>query len=274
MKPALLCLPFILLGCCLSPATLAEGTPSSLVAEPVRLVADDWCPQHCEGDPQYPGYVVEIVGQALALRRVPYSIVYQPWLRAMKSVESGAYDGLLTPTEQAYAQYLYPQQAVGYQDYCFYVRADDPWQFQAYPDLLGKRLAYLQDSGFGALGDYIAEHRERIVVQEFAGGQGYTRKLFDFLRRGRTDLIIMTSDVYQYAVKRGEISEDFRSAGCLGHEKMVVGLSAAHPERSRLIAEQLDAGIAELRRTGQLERILGRYGMPLWRDEPAAALQP
>lgn len=243
---------------------------------PVRLVADDWCPQHCEQVEGYRGYIVDIVSRALELEHVPFTIAYQPWLRAMKSVQDGDYDGLLTPTVDGYPElnFIFHEQAVGYQDYCFFVTKGSSWQFTDFADLHGMRLSYLKDSGFGPLNDYLARHPKDIQVYEFSGGKGFTSNIFEFLSRDRADVIIMTSDVYEFALKRGDIRDRFRSAGCLGHEKLAVGLSPVNPQRAKAIAAALDEGIRQLTASGEMASILARYGMQLWPEagQPAEAL--
>lgn len=230
---------------------------------PVRLVADDWCPQHCESGSDK-GYIVDIVGQALAAEGVPHTIVYRPWMRALRLTERGEFDGLLTPTVKGYPQFLYHQQAVGYQQYCFYVNADTAWTYTAPHDLHGKRIAYLKESGFGELDHYIAAHRNRIVTDEFVGSQDMKGRMFRFLAARRADAVIMTSDVYEAGVRDGLDGASFRQAGCLGQEKLAVGLSKAHPARARWIAGKLDSGINKLRQSGQLKAILARYGIAQW----------
>lgn len=269
----------VLTGCLLlSGVCSAQATPlaeSPFSAKPVRLVADDWCPQHCEQVEGYRGYIVDIVSRALELENVPFTIVYQPWLRAMKSVQRGVYDGLLTPTVEGYPhmQFVFHQRALGYQDYCFYTPKDQTWQFTEYADLHGKRLSYLKDSGFGPLSEYLIAHQADVQVYEFAGGKGFTSNIFEFLSRGRADVIIMTSDVYQFALKQGDIRDDFRSAGCLGHEKLAVGFSGAHPQRSAAIAAALDEGIRKLTVSGEMESILARYGMRPWPEVVSQSLE-
>lgn len=258
---------FLLLS--LSGCAWASEQPLALLQNRViLLVADDWCPQHCEHQSEYRGYIVELVAAALSAEQAPYRIDYLPWLRALKAVERGEFDGLLTPTVNGYPQFLFHHEAVGYQDYCFYTRQDSTWQYRQFSDLLGKKLAFLQDSGFGELEGYLAQHREQIETQQFSGGQGFTRKLFDFLERGRADSIIMTSDVYQFSLKTGAIADRFRPAGCLGHEKLAVGLSPADPQRAQAIARLLDSGIRKLRERGELQSILARYGLEPWDASP------
>ena len=261
-------LGWLCLGAALAwPAMAKEPVPPELAKRPVALVADDWCPQHCESDPNRKGYIVDIVSGALDEEGIPYTIVYRPWTRALRLTELGTYDGLLTPTVAGYSQFQFHREAVGYQQYCFYVNADSSWTYSAPKDLLGKRVAYLKESGFGHLESYMAANKGAIKVEEFASSDDFIRRIFKFLAAGRADTVIMTTDVYDMAVRSGDTARTFRSAGCLASEKLAVGLTKAHPERSRLIGERLDSGIRKLRQSGRLKSILDEYGIAMW---PAA----
>lgn len=264
MQNGLLCVT-LLAGATLAGHALADKpVPTEFVNKPIALVADDWCPQHCERDKNHKGYIVDIVGQALAEEGLPYTIVYRPWIRALRLTEQGTFDGLLTPTADGYAQFQFHREAVGYQRYCFYVNADSRWTYSAPKDLLGKRVGYLKESGFGKLESYMAAHKDAIQVEEFASSQDFIPRIFKFLAVGRADTIIMTTDVHQVAVRAGDAAPTFKRAGCLANEKLVVGLSRANPERSRLIGEKLDRGIRKLRQSGRLKSILDEYGIAMW----------
>ncbi|MBC7916249.1 MAG: transporter substrate-binding domain-containing protein [Rhodoferax sp.] len=232
--------------------------------KPVRLIADDWCPQHCESGHAEKGYVVDIVSQALALEGVPFTLQYMPWARAMNKVTRGEADGLLTPTVRGFPQFLYHEKAVGFQQYCFYVDAGSDWKYGQFIDLNGKRLAYLKDSGFGPLDDYLKVNKASISTTEMTGDKDFAKRLFAFLGLKRADAVIVTSDVFAYGQAKGDIGKNFKSAGCLAQEKMAVGLSPAQPERSRAIGSALDQGIGKLRNSGALRKILARYGMTDW----------
>jgi polar amino acid transport system substrate-binding protein len=230
----------------------------------IKLAADDWCPQHCQGDAEFKGYIVEIVEEAFRTQQVSVEITYLPWLRAIAEVRRGAFDGLLTPTPSGYPEFRYPEEPVGHQEYCFYTRKDSSFRHTQHGDLLGQRLAYLKESGLGSLEAYVAEHRAALKVVELSGGRDFAGQIFEFLRLGRTDVIIMTSDVYHYALRRKRIADVFREAGCLGREKLAVGLGGSDPERARRIAESFDAGLRALRKTKRLDAILAKYGMTSW----------
>jgi polar amino acid transport system substrate-binding protein len=259
MKPTLFAGLMLLLAAVPAASKAAAG-----LSTPVSLVADNWCPQHCEANGKRKGYVVEIVEQALAAEGVAVNIVYRPWTRALRQTELGTFDGLLTPTVGAYPQFIYHQEPVGFQQYCFYVNAGSSWRYRQPSDLHGKRVAYLKESGFGELEKYLAEHRDLIGADAFTGSTDVVARIFQFLAAGRADTIIMTSDVYDWSVRSGDTPRGVASAGCLANEKMAVGLSRARPERARLIAARLDSGIRKLRQSGRLKLILDDYGIALW----------
>ncbi len=249
----------------------AAAEPSlwpALQTKPVSLVANDWCPQHCENSKPHKGYVVDIVSQALALEGVPFNLRYVPWSRAMLMVERGEADGVLTPTVPSFPKFYYHEQAVGYQQYCFYVNAASPWKYQQYSDLKGKRIALLADSGLGALDDYLKANKSSISVHEMVGEHDYAVRLFTFLALKRTDTVVITTDVFDYNQSRGTLAKGFKSAGCLASEKMALGLSRTDLQRSRLIGQAIDSGIVKLRKSGELAQLLAAYGMVDWAPNP------
>ena len=207
-------------------ATVTEPSLWPLLKKkPVSLVANDWCPQHCEDNKLHKGYVVDIVSRALALEGISFNLRFVPWSRAMLMVERGEADGLLTPTVPGFHQFFYPDQAVGYQQYCFYVNAASTWTYRQYSDLQGKRIALLADSGLGALDDYLKANKSSITVHEMVGEHDYAVRLFTFLALKRADAVVITSDVFDFHQSHGTLAKGFKSAGCLASEKMAVGLS-------------------------------------------------
>jgi polar amino acid transport system substrate-binding protein len=238
--------------------------------KPVALVVDDWCPQHCQNSTTEKGYVVDIVTQALAIEGVPYSLQYVPWTRAMRMVEYGEADGLLTPTVPGFPQFLYHQQAVGYQQNCFYVDRESDWTFVNNTDLKGRNIAMLADSGLGATDEYLKANKDTIKVTELRGESDFAARLIQFLTSKRADTVILTSDVFQYIQAKGITGNRVKPAGCLDREKMAVGLSKVDATRSEWIGKALDRGIAQLRKSGQLAEILASYGMQDWDRPPRA----
>jgi polar amino acid transport system substrate-binding protein len=256
---------FLLVHVAFSTQTYANASAAEVFnLKPVALVADDWCPQHCESASPHKGYVIDIVEQALKVEGIRFTIDYVPWLRAIHNTESGEFDGLLTPTVGAFKQFSYNQEALGYQQYCFYVNNNSSWRYTQLSDLLGKRIAHLKESGFGELDTYFEQNKNNINVNELYGAKDFTRNIFVFLAADRADAIIMTSDVHDYGLRNGDIGNNFRQAGCLSNERLAMGLSAVNPERSRLLGQALDSGIQKLRASGQLEMILAEYGIALW----------
>lgn len=242
--------------------------------KPVALVADDWCPQHCQNGTTKKGYVVDIVTQALELEGIPFTVQYVPWTRAMRMVERAEADGLLTPTVPGFPQFRYHRQAVGYQQYCFYVDKGTDWKFASYSDLLGKGVGMLADSGLGPLEGYLHANRNSITVHELRADSDFTARLFKFLDSKRVDTVVLTSDVFEYNQAERVVGEGYKAAGCLDREKMAVGLSSRDTARSDLIGKALDSGISKLRKSGKLASILRRYGMKDWDQSVKVQKEP
>ncbi|MCV2361258.1 transporter substrate-binding domain-containing protein [Paucibacter sp. TC2R-5] len=244
----------------------AQPSWPELQRKPVALVANDWCPQHCESGAPDKGYVVDIVTQALQSQGVPYTLHYFPWSRAMRMVDRGEVDGLLTPTVPGFPKYIFHAQAVGYQQYCFYADKSSQWRYRQPADLQNQHIAMLADSGLGEVDDYLKAHHSTITVTRFKGEQHFAKRLFIFLGLKRADTVVLSTDVFEYGQSKGDIGRNFQAVGCLEKEKMVVGLSKKDERRSQMIGEALDQGIIQLRKSGQLAKTLARYGMRDWKQ--------
>jgi len=239
-----------------TPAVSNEGSKIYTFA------VDDWCPQHCQDSDENEGYIIDIVRNIFALRNLPIKILYVPWQRAVRGTVRGQFDGLLTPTKTSNPELLFHQQAVGHQEYCIYAKRDSDWTYTGFSSFKSKSVAYLKGSGLGELDLYIEANKSEINTIQFAGNKNYVSDLFNFLDAGRADTVIMTSDVYHFAVKQKVISDRFKTMGCLGKELLYVGLSPENKERSEEIMLIIDDGIAKLRRSGKLKTIFETYGIP------------
>lgn len=253
--------PLLVMLLCLSGSYIhADDQIKNLHEQPVRLVADEWCPQHCQNNPKHKGYIVDIVERALETENVAYQLTYLPWLRAMALTQGGKYDALLTPLKNEFPEAIFNAETVGDQEYCIYTLNTDNWTYSKPSDFDGRQVAYLSSSGIGDLQHYF-DNTDKVAVQTFPGGDDYVTQLFNFLKTQRTNSVIITSDVYGFSVKEKIIDDSYRSAGCLGHNYLHVALSPADRDRSMLIADLLDAGIRKLRESGELNLILERYGL-------------
>jgi polar amino acid transport system substrate-binding protein len=239
----------------------AETAFNEIKNQGVVLVADEWCPQHCPNNPVLKGYIVDTIEAAFKIENIPVTIVYAPWLRAVRDTISGQYDGLLTPTVENFPEFYYGQESIGVQEYCMYVKENSSWKYRHFSDFKGYRVAFLADSGFGELDGYFKKNNKTIKQIEFADSDNYVKRIFKFLSMNRADIVIITSDVYRYYRLNNLIPDRYKNAGCLGAKRLAVGFSPKNRDRIKLISSILDSGVRKIRNNGTMKRIHAQYGL-------------
>jgi polar amino acid transport system substrate-binding protein len=238
-----------------------------LQAEPLLLVANDWCPYNCGAQDANKGYLVDLLGQIFA--DVGEKIEYRevPWSRAIKMVQENKANGLLAVTQQG-ARGLLLSPPVGVDSSCFYVAKNSTLQVPNMAQLRQLRLGVIQDfvsyDGGGELDKYIASKPagERVIT---ASGTQALESNFKKIIAGRVDLVIENCNVGDYSLQRFGLTEQIRNTGNLPyyHPSLHIGFYSQDP-RAPVWAELIGKAISEKRRNGELAKILHKYGLSDW----------
>ncbi len=249
------------------PATQASGAAPG--GQVLLVLSDPWCPYNCQPDSDRPGYVVEMLREIFAppTWQLKYQIV--PWDRALQQVREGqaAIAPELTREQALRLGLLIGHEAVGEPADCLYVAAGNPLRFSQASDLDGLRQVAVV-SGYEyefAFGEWISrpENKARVVLTRGANPAEVNARN---LARGRLDGVIESAAVMHMLVKQLRLQDKIREAGCQQASPVYVGFSPRLPNAAQLV-EHLDQGIAELRRSKRLARILSRYGQQDWKAD-------
>ena len=248
----------------MAPPAASAGTGQSLLA-----LSDPWCPYNCQPDSDRPGYVVEMLREVFTppTWRLSYRIV--PWDRALQEVRDGQAALALVLTREQAQQHglLIGRETVGEPIDCLYVSAGNPLRFNRAADLDALRQVAVV-SGYEyehAFGEWLARpaNRHKIV---FTRGANPAEVNARNLARGRVDGVIETAAVMQLQIQQLRLQDRIREAGCQTASPVYVGFSPRLPNAAQLV-EHFDQGIAELRRSKRLARILSRYGQQDWKAD-------
>jgi len=239
----------------------ADADPRS-----VMLVANNWCPQHCISSSKNPGYLVEIAQAALAASHVNSTIEFEPWLRAVRNVKMGIYDGLLTPTESEYINLIRHKEPLAKQRFCFYSKLNKNNHLTSLADFKGKEIAISRGSNPGnEFMKFVLNAQNQVSLQEVEIGTGdYALRTFRILFRRNFDAISITEDMGDYYLANNPaLSKKIQKGYCSPQELLHVGLSPVAPERSRWIGKQLDHGLEVIKNNGVYISIMRKYKLDL-----------
>ena len=236
------------------------GSSFSAMASGLHIAAIDWCPQICL-DSQRPGYVVELVNEVYKEQQSEVTTKHYPWSRAIKLVSNGDAQALLSPAKKEAPHLVYPEQPVGYQQMCFFVRKNNDWQYTGEASLHGQRVGIATDTSVEELNDFVKAnpeifqfqpYHERFVVQN-AG-----KLLFD-----RIDSFIFTLNTTRYTLEKANLLDKVKVAGCVAKVPIYIAFTpvATADFDPQQAAGFVDAKLISLTSDGTRTVILRRYGI-------------
>ena len=228
----------------------------------VNFVGNNWCPQHCIDNKKSPGYLVEIAQAALKVSNINSTMTFEPWLRAIKNVKDGTYDGLLTPAQSEEKELLRHKISLSSQKFCFYSKKSDNVKLDKLHNFKDKFIAFTRGNNLGAkFMEYIKQKKNNVeFVEIVSNNKEFAPRIFKFLIQRNIDAIAITEDFGDYYLGQNKhLKELVEKKYCLQEELLHVGLSPSDITRSTKIAKYLDIGLKEIRENGTYDKILNKY---------------
>jgi polar amino acid transport system substrate-binding protein len=238
---------------------------SALFADQITIAADPWMPYTGAGKPAE-GYLIDIARKVF--RRHGHTVVYKvvPWSAALRNTRSGVFQGAAGAYKTDAPDFVFPENELGVSIHKCYVRKGDPWRFKGLSSLGGRRLGAISDYSYGdSLDGYIRDNRTNPKRIFLSNGDNALPLLIKMLLDKRIDEIIENSMVMDHGISEFKAWDKLQDAGTDGIAYNVyIGFSPKNP-RSKRYAKLLSDGIADLRKTGELNDILRKYGLVDWR---------
>ncbi len=257
LKIAVVCLSFHFL--------FSVSFPSFILADTIIIAADSWCPINCEPGSKKPGFMIEIAQSVFA--DAGHEIIYEkiPWARTLLMVRNGVINGAVGPYINDAPDFIFPDEELAMVGLNMFVTKDNNWTYKGVSSLnditLGvvKGYSYLEE-----LDDYIKKNRNRKIF--FAHGNDPLKKNIQLLLKGRIDAVIATDIVFWHVATQIGVQNKLKSAGIAGKpNKSYIAFSPTLP-KSKQYATTLSNGITKLRKTGEMARILKKYGLTDWKN--------
>lgn len=259
MKNRLLVAAFLILQ------TLACA-PSS-ATEAISLAGDVWCPYNCaEG-----GYMVEIAREIFKRNNIDIDYRVMPWKDAVDKTRAGDNDAVVGATHDDAPDFIYPDSLQGMSDMRFWVPEDSQWSYNDVTSLDSVRLAIVQDYAYSKeLNAYIKAHASDPKLIYQASGSTVLQDNLEKLKSKEVDVLAEDYNVINYFITAQSAEYPIKSAGTpVKHEEIIsanslyIAFSPKNP-KAKQYAAMLDAGMKELRDSGELGKILEIYRVNDW----------
>ncbi len=224
----------------------------------IKIASIDWCPQLCLDEP-HPGYINEIVSKIYPSSHYLVTVDYFPWSRAIKAVREGAYDALLSPAKKEAPDLIYPQNAVGMQQMCFFVLKSSNWNFRDVNSLKNLNIGIARDTSIEELNSFMSNNRERFQFQTYL--DRFVEQSAKKLMKGRFDAFVFTKQTTNYELHQLDLQSEIREAGCVSKANIYMAFTPDLKKRKRIMSlvDEFDAQMKKLLSNGVIEEILKKY---------------
>jgi polar amino acid transport system substrate-binding protein len=229
----------------------------------VTIRADSWYPMNGDVGAADPGYMIELAQKAFASGGMTVDYKTLPWTRALDTVKKGEFDCVVGATTADAEGFILPKESWGNFSASAFVKKGDAWRYAGTDSLAKRKTAIIQDYSYGEEMDkYIVANPS---VFDKNGGDDALTKNIRKLGAGRVNTLIETASVMNATLKKLNMEGQFEDAGEINTpESMYIACSPANKARSEKLTALVDEQTKALRSSGELAKILAKYGLKDW----------
>lgn len=206
--------------------------------------------------------MVEIAQKVFETKALGFKVVYRilPWTRSLEYARLGKVDGVIGAVLEEGEGFALSEEPLGYVNALVYTLADEPWVFTTFDELIkNMRIGIVKDYPFGKEFDEYAQQYPKRVHE--VGGDDPLPELIKLLFHSRIDAVLEDENVFNfYLASTKHKKSQVKMSGEVGKSEPLY-IAFNNPQYAKILNE----GIAKLRESGELEKILQRYNLTDWK---------
>lgn len=231
-------------------------------ADTVSIRADHWYPMNGTPGDAKPGFMIEIAQQSLAKAGHTVDYALMPWERALNSAESGEIDCVVGAYKSDAPNLLFPEHSQGVDTTGTFVKAGSSWRYADLETLKVVRVGAITGYSYGdELDAFIEQNPQKI--QLLSGDTALEQNIRKLLS-GRIDVILESPAVFNAKIKDLDLQGQTEFAGAIGAPENLYVACTPRKESSKAYIKLISDGTQELRQSGELKKILDKYGLSDW----------
>lgn len=237
-------------------------------SDTITLVADEWCPHNCAPGSKSPGYMIEIAQKVFNKtgHKVKY-ITGPSWKVAIEKSRNNEYNAIVGAAKDDAPDFIYPKNEIGIAQMAFLIHSTSLWQYKGLDSLSQVRLGAIMDYSYNEKIDaYIEQYKDNPAKVQLVSGNLALFYNIQKLSQGLISTLIDDAAVIKYYFKRKELTNPFKFVDANAASKSYIAFSPNHP-KSQEYAAILSNGIDQLRKSGELNTIMQKYGLSDWKQE-------
>jgi polar amino acid transport system substrate-binding protein len=188
------------------------------------------------------------------------------WARAVRETRKNKVTALIGCSHADGPDFVYPAKPIGIMKNHYYVRQDSAWVYRDINSLEGKRIGIINGYSYGDSVDRLikAKHKAFVVIS----GERPLDQMVKMMEAKRLDAFVENPVVLRYSLAQMKKPLDAYKAVSMNladDPYLYVSFAPTNP-KSSTYAQMIAKGISELRQTGELKKILDKYGISDWEE--------
>lgn len=254
---------------------------------------DEWCPYNCEAGSGTEGYVVDILRAAFEKNGYKFKYITPSWSKSIDMVIKGKADvtfgvgyygsideGLVTDAPEDISgkdsvafvkkKNLSILMGVGRQEYYGVKGKKADWdkKLPLAENLKNYKVGLQQDYDYGEeVSEFVKKYPKSVLE---VGGTDPLGRLMKISLKGRVNLIPEDKNVFDYKAKELKLASKFSSVAFpedeyFGDSHLLAFFSPKDQKRSQKLVNLVKSEIKKMRKSGELKKILSKYGLKDWK---------
>lgn len=241
------------------------GTASSVQSDTITLGADEWCPYNCDPGSDLPGFMVEIAATIFKAKGHTVDYRVMPWTRAIQDARTGKYNGIIGAGKEDAPDFVFPAEEAALMKNALFGKSGMTWRYTGIDSLNEKTLGVVKGYTYTEeIDSYIKANEKKSQRIQVASGETALDSNVKKLISGRIDVIIEDANVMGHYLKKNALENEVQEVGEMPTDKLFIAFSPSNP-LSQNYAGMISEGLVQLRNSGELKRILEKYGLKDWK---------
>ncbi|SMF08932.1 substrate-binding periplasmic protein [Pseudobacteriovorax antillogorgiicola] len=233
-------------------------------SQTLEVRADPWCPYTCDDESEKKGYMIELLKTIFEPQGLKVSYSNLSWKRALDSTRKGRYNAVVGAFRSDAPDFVFPESHAGISRNFFYALPKSTWQYTGPKSLQGQTVGIIRGYTYGDDIDELLKDPEKKRFAQLFYGNNALDDMIESVRDRRIMAFIDDTNVVAYSLAQKFPKLKLRKVGQLEEEKVFVAFSPAIKESKRY-AQMFDEGMKNIRKKGELAKILSRYNLEDWK---------
>lgn len=233
-------------------------------ADTITLLADEWCPYNCAPNAANPGYMIEVAKLAFESKghKVEYKLMN--WERSLQMVKEGKATAAVGADKTELEGGIYPTESLGDTINAFFVPVASSWKYTGPESLKGQKVGVIK--GYPYEENIENFFKSNPGAADYVSGDNATETNIKKLNASRITTYLENIAVFNNQAKEMGLEGKFKNVGATSTEATPIYLAFSPAlATSQAYAKMLSDKIVELRASGELKKILAKYGLTDWK---------